>query len=212
MSGGLRPEKSLLDRRVEAAVRAQPDPPRHVPLGAFIRAGYGNAVALIFVTFALFSALTGVLVWWSATGEWWAGAIVLFVCGAGFVLFAVAPLVRVIRYHRAARHGILVPAAVTNAEWTAPELRPETIEAGKYGMARGTRRIAHPKGAYEERFESDSPWASELKPGTRVWLLVDPDLPRVLMDLGPGLTFLVNAAEDNAEAWVASDHGPAKKP
>jgi hypothetical protein len=90
-----------------------------------------------------------------------------------------------IRLSRALVSGLRVEGEIVRAQWTAPGLRPETIEAGTSGMTTGTRRVFHPTGTFEESFQSDSNWARDLTAGTRIALLVQPDSPRVHFDLGP---------------------------
>lgn len=66
----------------------------------------------------------------------------------------------------------------------ASTLRPPTIEAANNGFAIGTRRVFHPAGTFDERYESAT-WARDLGNGVRVTPLADPSSPRVHFDLGP---------------------------
>jgi hypothetical protein len=93
--------------------------------------------------------------------------------------------VRAWRMREALRRGTVSDGLVIRSKWFGPRLRAATLDAQEHGMARGTWRVSHPLGDFDEAFESDAAWASSLRRGTHVRLLVDPNRQRVLMDLGP---------------------------
>lgn len=115
-------------------------------------------------------------------GSWWLRAALVLSLGGFTLLILMTPAIGALRVYRALGHGIRVPGVILTAEWTA---RPATVDATTHGFTTGIRRVMHPLGAFEERFESDSPWARLLQPGIDISLLADPARPKVLFDLGP---------------------------
>lgn len=176
---------TTFDRYVDELVRSQPEPPRDPSWRELLLNSYSDRVALMLVAFGVAIALAGALTAMVAIGPLWQRAILFVVGGIGLVLFAGAPALRAFRYLRALRSGIRVLAEVITVTWTAPGIRPPTIEAGSNGMARGVRRVQHPAGDFEEPFEIDKPWALGLMPGDELLLLADPKRRRVLVDVGP---------------------------
>lgn len=177
---------SELDEVAAEIVHRLPQPPRSVSTVALIKRMYRSRAAPWFVGFALILGLPLTLVFaFVAEGDLWLRILAgLFVGAFTLSLFGL-PAFSAIRLARAIESDLRVDGEILEAEWTAPGLRPETIDAGTYGMAAGTRRVFHPTGAFDESFQSDSKWARELTAGTRIAVLVHPTLPRVDFDLGP---------------------------
>lgn len=175
---------SRLEEYARSIVVAQPEPPRIVSLKASVVASYSTGVAVVFAIVALL-AVPGITIGLLTAGPWWQRAILVLVSAGAFVLFSGAPLLRGLRYRIALVRGAVVAGEIVEADWVAPGVRPPTLEASVHGMARGIRRVHHPNGTFEESFMSDAVWSSELRPGTRVRLLVDPAHQRVFFDLGP---------------------------
>lgn len=172
-------------RYVDDLVLSQPDPPRDPSWRVLLVNSYLNRVALVLVVFGLVIGLAGVVVAIVGVGSLLERMVVILISSIVVVLFAGAPALRALRYFRALQRGIRVVAEIVESTWTAPGIRPPTIEAGSHGMARGIRRVLHPLTEFAEPFETDQPWASHLKPGDLLLLLADPVQPRVLIELGP---------------------------
>lgn len=126
-------------------------------------------------------------------------AIVLAVLAAtddpGFVWFALAigacglfmivvPTLPARRAARAIRTGIRVTTQVIEMSYLPPG-PGATVDAIANGFATGRRRVLHPRGVFEAKFETDATWAGQLRPGSRIEVLADPLRQRVLVDLGP---------------------------
>jgi hypothetical protein len=177
---------SALDEYAAEIVNRLPQPPRSVSTWALIKRMYRTQGARWSLGFALILGLPATFVFaFVAEGDLWLRVPVSLFLGAFTIFLFVLPAVGAIRLSRALVTGLRVEGEIVSAHWTAPGLRPATIEAGTYGMAIGTRRVFHPTGTFEEKFQSDSRWARELTAGLRIALLVDQTLPRVLFDLGP---------------------------
>lgn len=177
---------AFLDDYARDTVASQPDPPRRVPLWSLLARSYrsrGGAIAVGVAVllgapmiFASYLLVVGPL--------WQRLALAIFSTLFTFV-FASIPALRGLHLRSALRYGIRVEGEIVAAHWAAPEFWPETVDAATHGIARGTRRVQHPTGVFEDSFISDSAWASKLTPGTRVKLLAHPSRQRVLVDLGP---------------------------
>lgn len=176
---------TAFERYVGDLVLTQPDPPRNPSWRVLLVNSYLNRVGLILVGFGLVLGLAGVLVGIVAVGSLLERVVLIFPSVMVVVLFAGAPALRALRYFRALQRGIRVLAEIVESTWSAPGIRPPTIEAGSHGMARGVRRVLHPTAVFEEPFETDRAWASHLKAGDRLLVLADPVQPRVLIELGP---------------------------
>lgn len=177
---------SELEELAAEIVDRLPQPPRSVSRGALIKRMYRSRVARWFVGFGLILGLPLTFVFaFVAEGDLWLRILLSLFVGAFTIFLFGLPALSAIRLSRALQWDLRVEGEILTARWTAPGLRPETIEAGTYGMAAGMRRVFHPRGAFEEGFQSDSKWARELTAGTRIALLVHPTLPRVHFDLGP---------------------------
>ena len=118
-------------------------------------------------------------------GPLWQRAAFVAFCALSTALFILAPGVGALRFWRAVRIGLVAHGKILEVSWSAPELRPVTVDAGRNGFARGRRRVFYPAGPHDEPFESDASWAAQLKTGTETRLLVHPTRRQVLMDLGP---------------------------
>ena len=178
---------SALDEYAAAVVGRMPDPPRDVPTLVLIRRVYGMGGAPWVAGFGLATALfTICLAVFRVSGPIWAQITLFGILSVVSIVFMAAPAIGAIRLARALRWGIKVEGEILKAAWSRSELRPPTIEAGTNGMAVGTRRVFHPAGTFDERYESDSTWARDLgNGGVRVMLLADPSSGRVHFDLGP---------------------------
>ncbi len=174
-----------LDEYARDLVAGQPHPPRRVPLFRLVLRTYLTRAGLAVSGFALAVGVPLTIVSAFTSGPVWARLLLLGAASLITLLFAVSPLVGAVRLQSALRHGIRVDGEILDVRWFAPSLRPPTIDAGTYGMARGTRRVHHPAGSFDERFESDAPWASDLTDGGAIALLVHPQRRTTLRDLGP---------------------------
>lgn len=169
---------------VAAVVHQQPDPPRQVPLGQLLRRAYAQGSARWIVGIGGVLGIAGLVLGMIAEGDLPARLLILLVSGAVLVVFAGAPAVLAMRARRALVRGIKVAARVADVRWSGAGDR-STIDSLEHGRARGRRRVDHPAGEFTDSFETDSSWASDLQPGSTMFVLVDPTEPRVLFDLGP---------------------------
>lgn len=120
-----------------------------------------------------------------AEGELWTKALGLAIIVPTTVMLVGTPAFASWRLAHALASGIRVRGEIIRSKWHGPATGTPTIGAASYGMTRGTRRVHHPAGQFNESFESDSAWAGALKPGTQVMLLAHPTERRVFFDLGP---------------------------
>jgi len=168
-------------RRVVAANR---DPPRRADLLPFLIASYRSrsAKAILLVAFGL--VLPATIAAWVAQGQDAIRLLLLVFFGGFLVLLWLVPSFPARRARRAAQRGVLAAGEIVEVHYRGPGDRT-TVDATANGLARGSRRVCHPKGEFTEKFASDALWARSLEPGTGMWLLVDPIRPKVLFDLGP---------------------------
>jgi hypothetical protein len=112
------------------------------------------------------------------------GQLVILIPGMAFLAVVLAvPAFQARRLARALRTGRVAHATVTNVIVQPPEAYMPTIEAMRNGFAAGNLRLL--EGGDEVKFESDAFWASRLRPGTPIEVLVDPRQNRILWILGP---------------------------
>jgi hypothetical protein len=178
---------------------ATPRAPRRVPLLSVIRGlGFDEFVrnvlvlgGLLVLPEVLFLAGGGVAQSWPpdpvATGIGRGIFLLSFVIGV-FVLIA-APVWRARIVQRALVRGTLCRARVVGTGLLAPYVQPSlwAIRAGaawytggdeeEYVLKKGWRRVrllvADPKGEFTSEFQIDAPWATDLRVGRRLDLLVD---------------------------------------
>jgi hypothetical protein len=176
---------SELDEIAADIVGRVPDPPRPVPTWLLVRRLYRTSGARWVAGLGLILGVPTTVAALAAAGLLWQRIALAGLLGAFTIFIIFAPAIGAIRLARSLRTGMTIEGEILTVRWSAPSLRPATVEAGRNGMAVGKRRVFHPAGTFEERFESDSRWARELVAGTRVRVLADPSRPRVQFDLGP---------------------------
>jgi hypothetical protein len=170
-------------------VSAEPNPPRRVSLWTLVRRSYANSTSLLIVGFGLVLGLPLLAIMLLAPVErdgWWIGMLAFVIPFT--TLMAAVPLIYAWRMWRALMGGSVARAEVIRVAFSGPSLRPETIDAQRHGMARGTWRVQRAGGPFEASFECNAGWASQLQGGTEVRVIIDATRPRVLLDLGPVLT------------------------
>ncbi len=173
-----------LDDIVRAAVQASPDPPRPSSLRTLLRASYGSLTGKSMVCLALLGGvpLTAIGVLGSREEP---ADLVIAILGVLFaIFFLVVPALPARRASRALQRGVRAIAEVVEVELRAPG-PGRTIDALKSGFASGTWRVFHPAGTFDTKFETDATWATELRVGSKVMVLVDPDRQLVGVQLGP---------------------------
>jgi hypothetical protein len=104
-------------------------------------------------------------------------AFLLF--GAGWLL---SPVLRATVAHRALRRGVRTTATVTDI-FDSGRSRV-TLDALSNGWAEGRRLVFFDGHEFEDRFATDAPGSRELKPGSEMVVLVDPETRRVTLELG----------------------------
>jgi hypothetical protein len=166
-------------------VADQPDPPRQVGLWSLVSRSYASRTGRIVTAVGLVLGIPVTVAGFVAIGSLLEKTFLVAVAGVMILFVAGSPGIRGWRMWRALRFGEVAGGEIIRAAWQGPRLRPETVDAQEHGMAHGTWRVHHPTGDFEATFESDAPWASQLRKGAKVRVLVDPRRPRVLLDLGP---------------------------
>jgi hypothetical protein len=175
---------AAVDDIVRATVRASPDPPRPVALGKLLRASYGSTVGKSMVGLALIGGVPITAIGLVSSRDSIGGfGIALFGIVFTIALLAV-PAFPARRAARALRRDVRAVAEVVGVEVSPPGSR-NTIDSIKHGFASGTWLVMHPMGSFETTFETDAAWVPELRVGSKVLLLVDPDRQRVDVQLGP---------------------------
>lgn len=174
------PLYSLRDR-----VRKHPQPPREVPAGALWKQVLARRDCLILMGLGT-ADLLFVIGWIgrrdpAGPATWVAAALFVVV---GLAMFA-APVVFFRRLRQALRHGLVREAIVHELQFQPSGETDVTPAARRNGFAWGMRVVEHPRGHFEDEFECDAPWASNLTHGSRVRVLVHPTRKKTLLDLGP---------------------------
>jgi hypothetical protein len=173
-----------LDEVLRAAVRLSPDPPRPSSVARLLRVSYKSITGKSMVGVALVLGAPATVIEILASLHD-VGHVPLAIFAVLFTAFLLAvPAVPARRASRALREGVRALAEVTELRH-APPGRVTTIDSVSHGFASGRWRVDHPQGAFEKSFQTDSTWADELRVGSVVLLLVDPNRPSILVDLGP---------------------------
>lgn len=100
------------------------------------------------------------------------------------IVFLLVPALPARRAARALERGVRAIAEIAAVELEPPGSR-RTVDSMKHGFASGLWLVMHPMGSFETKFETDAAWATELRVGSKVLLLVDPDRQDVGVSLGP---------------------------
>lgn len=173
-----------LDEIVRAAVREMPDPPRPSALRTLLRASYGSLTGKSMVGLALLGGVPLIAIGVLGSREEPVDVVVAILGMVFMIFFLVAPALPARRASRAQQGGVRALAEVVEVELRAPG-PGRTIDALKSGFASGTWRVFHPVGTFDAKFETDATWATDLRAGSKVLVLVDPDRQRVGVHLGP---------------------------
>lgn len=154
-------------------VAGQPVPPRHVPLWPLLRlqylresSRYLSVLGLVGVgAFAAFSLAAGDGPWRSI-GQ---------IASAGFVGWTlIRPAFLALQARRWLASGTRATATVVDVAYTAARDAGDSVESLRNGMATGHWRIDDGRGHVSTiSFSTDAPWASMLREGSMVDLLVD---------------------------------------
>lgn len=166
-------------------VRQQPQPPRPVPAGTLLKRVLIRRDSLILMGLGAVDQLfvAGWIRGMDSVGPaTWVAAILFVAVGA--VMLA-APVVFFRRLRHALRHGLVREATVHELQFQPAGEANATLAATRHGFAWGMRVVEHPRGHFEDEFECDASWASDLTPGCRVRVLVHPTRKKTLLDLGP---------------------------
>lgn len=183
-------DAAQLDNLVREAINATPDPPRPVPRWALLEHSLLNAPALAVI------AVGAVTLWgvsrFAVTGQLAPGqesqltVFSVVVGGLGIGLIGL-PLLTYLRLARILRRGVRAVARVTELE---PPDAPDTVaeldaEAARTRRrVRGHRLVEHSGGLFEEPFELEADWSGQLDIGSEIDVLVHPQRPQVLLELG----------------------------
>jgi len=180
----MRVSSAKVQRFVLRTLRQTPTPPRAVGYGAVLGTVLRSTVGLIVALFGLIPVVASVGFVVGAHGE--AFAYVIGVCFLTFGTFVTAvPFWYSMRVRRALADGLLADASVVQLE-TAEGPNQRTMDAMGNGFAAGVRRVHHPLGGFDDRFQFDGPGASDVRTGSHMLLLVDPARRRVLLTVGVG--------------------------
>lgn len=166
------------------AIERWPDPPRPVEFGRMLLTSVRSAVGLAAGLFGTVTSIAGVGFLVAARG-----GILAEIIGTVFLLAGLAilivPIIYAWRVTRAIRYGLRCKAVVISMLETDRSSRA-TLDSMRNGLAAGVRRIVHPLGDFEERFQYDGPGAAELRTGDAMVVLVAPRRRKVILDLGAG--------------------------
>lgn len=173
-----------LDVIVRAAVRETPDPPRPSSLQRLLRASYGSLAGKSMVGLALVGGIPLIVIGVLGSREEPADLVVAILGVLFLIFFLVVPALPARRASKALQRGVRAIAEVVQVELRAPG-PGRTIDALTNGFASGMWRVFHPAGMYDTTFETDAAWATDLRVGSKVMVLVDPDRQRVGVHLGP---------------------------
>lgn len=100
------------------------------------------------------------------------------------IIMVCGPLIGAWNYHYALRHGHLAVARVTELDLQGAGASFETFQGATYGSARGQWVVRGPRETFTVPFRIERPWATQLRVGSSVPVLVHPTKPRVLLELG----------------------------
>jgi hypothetical protein len=179
---------TTVEEYARGIVTDQRDPPRAVSLWPLVARSYASRAGLITLGIGLVLCLPVLVVAaFVAEGTTAERIVLVSILGAVTSVSILSAGIRALRIWRGLVKGLLATGEVLRPAWAGPSLRPETVDAQVQGLTRGTWRIVHPVlGEFDASFESDAPWASELRKGTHVSVLVEAGTRRVVLDLGPG--------------------------
>ena len=170
-----------VDGYVRTILRRVPTPPRSVTyravLGAVLRSTFGLAVGICVPLLVI--AGSGAL--WAADGQVsyvFAGWMLIIACLIVLILVTYSSRIR-----GALARGLEVEATVIHLDKAEGPGR-RTMDAMANGFVAGLRRVRHPLGEFEERFQYDGRGASSLRVGSQMLVLIDPDRRRVLLTVG----------------------------
>ena len=151
-----------------------------------VRRSYANGTALMIVGVGVVLCVPLLVFTLVAPMEWngWRIGLLAFIAPFTLLMLGV-PTIYALRMWRALKNGSVARAEVIRVAFSGPSLRPDTIDAQRHGMARGTWRVDGLGGPFDASFECDASWASQLQRGTEVQVIIDATRPRVLLDLGP---------------------------
>lgn len=174
-----RPEDSVASL-ITTVLQRQPIPPRVVSYRRLLRVTSATPATPVIALFGVAAIVSG-LAFWLAESDigWRAVAAGFFVFGA---LMLSAPFVKAQRLRRALEFGLLCSAQVTEIDTVESSSR-RTLEAMRNGYAAGRRRVHHPAGDFDQRFEFDGIGASQLRVGSTLRVLVAPERQTVLFEL-----------------------------
>lgn len=174
--------KQGFEQYAQETIRGQPIPPRrlHLPaFGALITDGELLLIALI----GLVTTVGGFFLLWQAAPDATTYRIIItgltLLCAIGIAV----PFLYVLRWYRALRAGRLATARITTVR-IEPVGSMRTLRTMSYGGATGTWEFWLDQHRVQETFALDTHWATQLRVGSQVQVLVHPTQPRILMPVG----------------------------
>ena len=173
-------------------IQGQPQPPRQMPLAEVVKRVSREESSLLLMGVGGGLAVVAFVIVSLAPGN----SILRLSMQAFFAAFAMwtvaRPLLVAMRIQRAFSTGYRTSARVLEASVTEPRNAGATVDSLRYGVAHGRWEVHHPSlSMFVDTFQTDAPWAMEIKPGSVIEVLVDPQRPRVLLELrhlGTGTT------------------------
>lgn len=177
-----RSEFGGLDRLIREAMAAPAGGPPKVSFGTLLRTSYGSLAGRSLVGLGLVIAGAFVVLELLASGD--DGLLPFAAAGVAFAVFLVAvPALPARRAWATIRDGVRARADVTEVTFFGPG-DATTIDSIKNGLARGRLRLRL-AGPVDHAFETDAPWAGELRIGTELMVVVHREDGRLLTILGP---------------------------
>jgi hypothetical protein len=169
-----------LDRYVQEIVERNPAPPREFSVMRILSQVFSQARSVAWTLVGLVALAIGVGFQF-AKGQRWLGISAGVALGIFGVFMLSAPWTALFSLVRALRGGVLAKAEVLDVRFVSPhEARiraqshrePSTLEAAKNGFAEGTCLITDAQDPFREKFWIDTPWASELRAGSYIQVLL----------------------------------------
>jgi hypothetical protein len=177
---------TTLEEFANDRVSAQPEPPREISLWPVLVRSYWTRAGRAVTAVGLLLGVPVLAVSVVMSGSLLERGFLIAIVGSMTVFACGSPAIRAWRVRHSLQRGEVASAEVIRARWLGPRLRAPTVDAQTNGLMQGTWRVHHDRsGDFDAKFESDAPWAAQLRPGTVGRVLVDPNMPRVLLELAP---------------------------
>lgn len=172
-----------LEEIAVSIIQSQPSPPRIFNSGVLWQIARDPAWILLSL-FGISGILAGIFNALQPSDDP-IGQLIVVALALGFgIIFAVAPVLYIKKWHLALRKGRLVYARVIDVAVQGPGSRL-TFRSQKHGSARGSWEFYVGQQRIVETFALDQPWAASLRVGSQVRVLIHPTRAKILVPIGP---------------------------